>query len=564
MERLSGKYRDFFNAARRFIAKDRLITDPLRCFAYGTDASFYRLVPKIVVRARTVEEMQSLIEVANRLNVPLTFRAAGTSLSGQAISDCVLVVLSGGFSHLRILDRGEKIELQPGVVGADANRALAQYGRKIGPDPASIQSCMIGGIVANNASGMCCGTSQNSYATIEALKLIFSDGTALDTSDPESRRAFTESHPEWLKGIVDLRDEIFEDTELSELIRRKYRIKNTTGYGLNSFLDFNDPIDILTHLMVGSEGTLGFIAQATYRTVPEYAYHASALALFPDIRSACLATVALKTDAKVGSVELMDRASLASVQDKPGLPEVLKTLGPDASALLVEVRAEDEEQLGREIGIAEAVLARSLTLTPARFSCDRAECDTFWNIRRGLFPAIGANRVIGTTVVIEDVAFPVERMADGVVDLQALMSKHGYAGIIFGHALDGNFHFVFTQGFETQAEVNRYSAFMDEVCELVARKYQGSLKGEHGTGRNMAPFVEMEWGLKAYSVMRRLKSLLDPKGILNPGVILTENPKVHLQNLKALPRTDDLIDRCTECGFCEVKCPSREITTTPR
>ncbi|BDG07049.1 FAD-binding and (Fe-S)-binding domain-containing protein [Anaeromyxobacter paludicola] len=562
---LSPDYRSFHDAVRAFVPEERVFTDPLRVLAYGTDASFYRLTPKVVVKARSRDEVARILALASARGLPVTFRAAGTSLSGQAVSDSILVVLAGGFRGRRVLDGGARVALEPGVIGGEANQLLAPLGRKLGPDPASIHSCMVGGIAANNASGMCCGTAQNSYRTVDSAVLLLADGTELDTADPASRRAFAEAHPEIVRGLAELRDAIRKDPQLLALIRRKYAVKNTTGYGLNSFVDFDDPFDVLLHLLIGSEGTLAFLAEITYRTVEEQAHRASALVLFPDIGSACEATTLLKQDGQVSAVELMDRASIRSVEAKAGMPPGLAGLGPGAAALLVEVRGADAAELAEKARRATTLLAGVARVGEVAFTSVKAEFERLWDVRRGLFPAVGAARRVGTTVVIEDVVFPIERLAEGTLSLQALMRRHGYdEGIIFGHALDGNLHFVFTQDFATAAEVERYRAFMDEVCRMVALDFGGSLKGEHGTGRNIAPFVELEWGARAYGIMKAVKALFDPRGLLNPGVILNADPQAHLRSLKPLPKAHDVVDRCIECGFCEVKCPSRELTTTPR
>jgi len=561
---LPERYRRFWDEAEGLLPADRMMCDPFRTLAFGTDASFYRLVPKVVLKILSPEEVSGVLALAGRLGTPVTFRAAGTSLSGQAVSDSVLAVLAGGWRGRRVLDAGERIALEPGVIGADANAALAPYGRKIGPDPASIGACMMGGIVANNAAGMCCGTALNSYQTVESMRLVLADGSSLDTAEAESRRRFAEGHRELLQGIGTVRQAIAGDATLAKRIREKYRIKNTTGYSLNAFVDYADPIDILLHLMVGSEGTLGFISEVTLRTVVDHPHKASALVCFPDIEQAAIATQHLK-EGPVSAVELMDRASIRSVENKAGLPEHLKRLGPDACALLIETRAGSRADLARQSKEVAGLIDAVPKVLPVEFTDVKAEFEKLWDVRRGLFPAVGGARRIGTTVVIEDVAFPMQHLAAATLELQRLMRKHGYQeGIIFGHALDGNLHFTFTQDFSTQAEVSRYQALMDAVCEMVVGKYDGSLKGEHGTGRNMAPFVELEWGAKAYALMRQVKALLDPKGILNPGVVLNANPRVHLESLKPLPRAHEVVDRCIECGFCEPKCPSRELTSTPR
>jgi len=563
VDALPDPYRSFWEEARGVLPEDRIFCDPVRTLAYGTDASFYRLIPRIVARVRNVPEVQALVAAARRHRTPLTFRAAGTSLSGQAVTDSVLVQLDG-WKRRAVADGGATVVLEPGVVGAEANALLAPLGKKIGPDPASIATCQIGGIAANNASGMCCGTAQNSYRTVRSMKLVLADGTFVDTADAASRRGLAETHAPLLAGLAALRAEILADEPLARRIREKYRIKNTTGYGLNSLVDFEDPVDILLHLMIGSEGTLAFIAEVTFATVEEHAHKASALILFPDVETAARATQRL-SGGPVSAVEMMDRASLRAVEAKPGLPPVLRSLPPGACALLVEVRAADPAALARTAEAASGHLAGIPVLDPIAFTAVKAEYERLWDVRRGLFPAVGASRRVGTTVVIEDVAFPMEHLAAGTVELQRLFDAHGYReGIIFGHALDGNLHFVFTQDFADPSEVERYRRFMDEVCELVAVRFGGSLKGEHGTGRNMAPFVELEWGAKATAIMWRLKALLDPEGLLNPGVILNDDPQVYLKNLKPLPRAHDLVDRCTECGFCEPRCPSRALSLTPR
>jgi D-lactate dehydrogenase len=560
----SAPHRQLQAALATFIPAERLVTDPMRLLTWGTDASFYRLLPQLIVVVDDEAELVRLLALCHELKTPLTFRAAGTSLSGQAISDSVLVMLGDHWRGCRVGDGGWTISLQPGVIGAAANKRLAPMRRKIGPDPASIDSAMIGGIAANNASGMCCGTAQNSYRTLESMRVVLADGSVLDTGHAASRAAFAQARPELLQGLAGLVAEVRADPVLAERIRHKFRMKNTTGYSLNALVDFEDPIDVLAHLMIGSEGTLGFISEITYRTVPDHPHKASALILFDDLGTACRAVTVLKSQ-PVDAVELCDRAGLRSVAGKPGLPESLEGLGPDGAALLVETRAADAAALQAQMAAITAALAGIPTYEPIRFSTDPAECARYWAVRKGMFPSVGAMRRAGTTVIIEDVAFPVPQLAEATLALQALLREHGYAeAIIFGHALEGNLHFVFTQDFNTPAEVERYRLFMDAVSRLVVGRYDGALKAEHGTGRNMAPFVEYEWGPQAYALMKRIKALFDPAGLINPGVLINDDPQAHLQHLKPLPEADPIVDKCIECGFCEPKCPSRGLTLSPR
>ena len=554
----------FIQAAKQLIPAQRYFDDPIATLAYGTDASFYRLLPKLVLRVESEAEVVSLLKLANQYQVALTFRAAGTSLSGQAVTDSVLLVLGEHWQQRDVRGLGEQIRLQPGVIGAAANQVLARFQRKIGPDPASINSCKIGGIVANNASGMCCGTAHNSFNTLAAMRLVLFDGTVLDTEDSQSIAAFGQSHAHLLAELASLAEQTRANSELSAKIRHKYRLKNTTGFSLNALTEFTDPIDILTHLMVGSEGCLGFISAVTFNTVPDYPHRASGLLVFPTVEHCCRAVSQLKT-AAVSAVELLDRRSLHAVEHKAGLPAWVKGLSENACALLIETTAASATLLQQQLADLRTLVQGFELEQQVDFSTDPAVYNQLWAIRKGTFPAVGAVRETGTTVIIEDVTFPLAQLAEGVSRLQQLFDKYHYSeAIIFGHALEGNLHFVFTQRFDNAAEVARYDAFMQDVAALVATEFGGSLKAEHGTGRNMAPFVELEWGRDAYQLMWRIKQLLDPNHILNPEVVLSHNPQLHLQNLKPLPATNPLVDKCIECGFCEPVCPSRKLTLTPR
>lgn len=570
--KLAGSYIDFHTKILGFIPETRIFTDPLHTIAYGTDASFYRLVPKIVIWVNSAEEVSKILNISSALSLPVVFRAAGTSLSGQAITDSILLVTSRDWRGIKINKDVSLITLQPSVVGADANAYLLPYGKKIGPDPASIGAAMIGGIAANNASGMCCGTTDNSYKTLEAMKIIFHDGTELDTGSQASIEAFKKSHKELVDGIDTLAKETKANQSLHDKIARKFKIKNTCGYSLNALIDYDDPIDVIAHLMIGSEGTLGFIKEITFKTVPEYKDKASALMIFKNVKDACDAVIVMRTqcrtrmeNAEVDAAEIMDRAALRCVEDIEGMPAFLKTLSPTATAVLVETRAPNDDVLDKNIVTILEKLKHIEPEMPLHFTKDVYEYTKYWKIRKGLFTAVGASRESGTTCIIEDVAYPIESLADATLELQALFQKYGYTeAIIFGHSLDSNLHFVFNQAFDDPQEIVRYENFMDEVTTQVATKYHGSLKAEHGTGRNMAPFVELEWGSDAYELMKDIKNIFDPKGLINPGVIINADSKIHLKNFKSMPVTDEYIDKCIECGFCEPTCPSNFLTLTPR
>jgi D-lactate dehydrogenase len=552
------------SALAGFVAGNRVLVNPIDLIAWASDASFYRLIPKAVIQALGLDEVRALFAFSQQTRVPLTFRGAGTSLSGQSISDGLLVEVARHWRELRVEEEGKKIRLQPGVIGARANQALLPYGAKIGPDPASITTATIGGMLANNSSGMCCGVEQNAYHTLHSMTFMLPSGTVIDTALPNADEEFHAREPQLARGLLELKARLEQNPALRERIRGKYRMKNTTGYSLNAFLDFDRAVDIFQHVLIGSEGTLAFIAEAVLNTVPDLPVKYTGLLLFPDLYAAAESIVPLK-QAGAKALEIMDRASLRSVEDKAGMPASIRSLTPSAAGLLAEFQSADEgERSELEKLAADAVGGLKLS-EPANFTHLAKEQALLWSIRAGMFPSVGSVRRSGTTVIIEDVAFPIESLADAAHGLTKLFEVHGYDNaIIFGHAKDGNLHFVVTQSFNDQAAIDQYAYFIDDVVKLVVERYDGALKAEHGTGRNMAPFVETEWGSEGYQIMRRLKQLADPNNLLNPGVIINPDRKSHLANLKQLPQVEPEIDKCIECGFCEPKCASRELTLTPR
>ena len=546
------KYTSFLHDIARFIPGDRIYTDELRRLAWGTDAGFYRFIPQIVIRSNPEEEVSMLLKAADKYQLPVTFRAAGTSLSGQAISDSILIVAGKHWEQYEVLEGGKAIRLQPGIIGQRVNEILKPYGQKFAPDPASVKSAMVGGIVMNNASGMNCGTHANSDKVLRSVRMVLADGTRLDTGNPESRRAFQEKRPDFIRRIEELRDQVRANKSLAERIRYKYAIKNVTGLNILPFIRFDDPFDIIAHLLVGSEGTLAFLSEVTMATEYDYPCKASAMLYFSDIKEACRAVVAMKklTNEQgnwiVKGAELLDKKSLASVND---------TTGENLTAVLTETKAHTPKELQQYIRQIETCLQEFNTYTPVHFTDKPEEYSRYWAIRSGIFPSVGGTRKLGTTCLIEDVAFHIEDLPEATAELQALLAHHGYEdACIYGHALEGNYHFILNQSFHTDEEVKRYEDLMNDVKTLVVDKYDGSLKAEHGTGRNMAPFVRYEWGDDAFELMKSVKQLFDSKNLLNPGVIFNDDPKCHIKHFKPLPLTNPKVDRCIECGFCEVNC----------
>ena len=601
---------------------ERIYTDELRTLGWGTDASFYRQIPKVVLRSDGEEEISKIVRLCQKYKLPFTFRAAGTSLSGQSCTDSVLIVAGKHWEKYSLEVSGEgqevrSIKLQPGIVGARVNEILKPYGRVFPPDPASIGSAMVGGIVINNASGMNCGVHANSDRMMVSAKIILTDGTVLDTGDEKSREAFRKSHPEFLKKIEALRDKVRADKPLADRIARKYSIKNVTGLNLRPLIAYDDPFDIIAHSMVGSEGTLAFLSEVTMKTLKDYKYKASAMVYFLTMKESCEAVVAMKKlkagdedlemsaeNLMVKSAEMLDYKSLSSVDDPVFLQykqdvDAGKIEGVEPgdyhnlTAILTETKGITHEQLLDKIEAIKKCLGQFRLYIPAEFTEDPAIYGKYWAIRSGIFPSVGGTRPIGTSCLIEDVAFPIESLPEATVKLQKLIADHGYDdACIYGHAFEGNYHFILNQSFADEHEVARYAEMMRDVAKLVVEGYDGSLKAEHGTGRNMAPFVKYEWGDKAYETMKELKAIFDPDGLLNQGVIFNDDPDCFIKCLKPLPVLDYdfksvpdgghyLMDpklstaketieqvkranKCIECGFCEVNCMSCGLTLSSR
>ena len=606
----------FLSELYQTLPKDRIYTDELRTLAWGTDAGFYRYIPRVVVRSDGEKELAAIVKTCRKHGVPFTFRAAGTSLSGQSVSDSVLIVAGKHWEQYTLEESGEvlNIKLQPGIVGARVNEILKPFGRVFPPDPASIGSAMVGGIVCNNASGMNCGVHANSDRMMVSARIILTDGTIVDTGDEKSKEEFRKSHPEFIKKIEDLRDRVRADEEQSARIQKKYSIKNVTGLNLRPLIAYDDPFDIMAHSMVGSEGTLAFLSEVTMKTLHDYKYKASAMVYFMTMKESCEAVVAMKQlksgdedmamsaeNLMVKSAEMLDYKSLSSVDDPVYLQYQkdvdagkIEGVAPgdyhNLTAILTETKGITHEQLLEKIAKIKECLGQFRLYIPTEFTEDPAVYGKYWAIRSGIFPSVGGTRPVGTSCLIEDVAFPIECLPEATVKLQRLIADHGYDdACIYGHAFEGNYHFILNQSFKSQSEVDRYAEMMRDVARLVVEEYDGSLKAEHGTGRNMAPFVKYEWGEKAYEAMKELKQIFDPEGLLNQGVIFNDDPECFIKCLKPLPVLDFDFDKvpdaqfphlkstaqetieavqrankCIECGFCEVNCMSCGFTLSSR
>src|SRR5215211_1928836 len=269
----------------RLLGADRVLHRVSDLVAYASDASPYRLFPKAVVQARDADDVAKVLRYGRENDVPVTLRSAGTSLNGQGQSDGILVDVRRHFTGVEVEEGGATARVGPGTALGQPNRVLLPFSRRLGPDPASTDFATVGGVVANNSGGMRCGVTQDSYSTVRSMTLVLPSGATIDTAAPDAEERFAEVEPELACGLIQIRDQIRADEPLAERIRRKFRIKNTMGYRLVAFLDAETPLEIFRRLVVGSEGTLAFIAEAVFDTVPLLPHTTTTWVHFPDIHA---------------------------------------------------------------------------------------------------------------------------------------------------------------------------------------------------------------------------------------------------------------------------------------
>src|SRR6478736_2272019 len=532
--------------------------------ALGHDASHFALTPSAVATPFDAADVGRLFVVSAAQGVPMTFRSGGTSLSGQAVTDGILVDTRRYFRDIEILDGGARVRIGPGATVRQVNARLARLGRKLGPDPASEIACTLGGVVANNSSGMACGTVANTYNTLDSLVLVLPSGTVIDTGAADADQRLLATEPALYEGLARLRDRVRGNPASVRLIEQQFSMKNTMGYGLNSLLDHTRPVDILTHLVVGSEGTLAFVASVVMRTVPLLKHAMTGLLVFENLSGATGSLPAL-LETGPATIELLDAASLRVGQADPQADESLRRIVVDRhAALLVEYQAESANAVADLSAAARPVLSSLPVASPADLTADPRARARLWHTRKGLYATVAEARPSGTTALLEDIVVPVPVLLETCERLTGLFGKHGYDdSVIFGHAKDGNIHFMLTERLGGGGPLDRFIGFTEDMVELVLGQ-GGSLKAEHGTGRMMAPYVRRQYGAELYDVMLEIKQLCDPRGTLNPGVLISEDADAHINHLKVAPTVEQEVDRCVECGYCEPVCPSKDLTTTPR
>ncbi len=361
----------------QLIGKDQVLHRISDLIRYASDASPYRYLPQVVVLPRTVDDVRAILEYCARTGRHATFRAGGTSLNGQSQSDDILLDVRRHWNGMVAEDGGAQLRARPGTILGHANAVLRPLGRRLGPDPASADVATIGGVIANNAGGMRCTLERNAYHTVSSLTLVLASGTVIDTAAPGAEAAFAAAEPDLAAGLMQLRSELLADEELAQRVRRKFAIRNTNGYALSALLDADTPLEIFRRLIVGSEGTLAFMAEAVIDTIPAPAMTTVSWVVLPSISEAAALVPGL-VGLGAEAVELMLAPALAAAaQAFPGTPAYWRSLDPAAAALLVEFGADSPAGLDAAEAKASALAAGANLVHPVDFTRDEEQIELY-------------------------------------------------------------------------------------------------------------------------------------------------------------------------------------------
>ncbi len=460
----SGIVNDAFLAdVRAALPGLRLLTDGVDRESYRRDETAYLHpgLPGAVALPTTTAEVAELVRICGRHDVPIVPRGAGSGLSGGAngIEGALTIALTGMDRILEIDTANLCVVTQPGVINATLKAAVAEHGLFYAPDPASFEICSIGGNLGTNAGGLCCVKYGQTREAVLGLEVVMADGTVVRTGGKN--------------------------------------VKDVAGYSL-------------THLIVGSQGTLGIITEATLRLRPTPPPRATLLAFFPTLEGAGDAVAAITAAGLVPvTLELMDRFTIAAVDDMHGL-------GLDRTAaamLMIEsdmpgVAADDELVRAETACVGAGATSTIRSQTPA-------EADMLRQARRMAHYALER---LGD-VKMEDIGVPRARVPDMLREVARIAAKHGVRMGAFGHAGDGNLHpdLVLERGDPRAEAITK--AIQDDLYQA-ALDLGGTVTGEHGIGSARTAWLEPQKGADAVRIMRSIKTALDPQGLLNPGRVL--------------------------------------------
>ena len=504
-------------ALEQAIGEEKVRTDDSILRTYSTDASPCAVEPRAVAFAETEDDVRAVLQVCRELEVPITPRASGTSLSGAAIGPGVVLDTTRFHRILEFDLERRRIRVEPGILLAELNAYLAERGMRFAPDPGSQDLCRIGGMVGHNASGYRSVKYGQTRDHVLGLRILLADGTPVHAHDIPLEGAEWREIVGRANGLEQVRKEIeaHQDAILSS--RRPIR-KHSCGYDLVGPAEsLARGVFPLASLFVGSEGTLGVVTEVTLRVLPVPARRVTMLLYLDRFEDLGPAVADILTWGP-SAIEAVDGDSLALLdREALGIPRTAKAM------LLVEFDEGDPD------AIADAVVRRVATRyrlsRDAEVASDPVRQSTLWKVRRSLFPTIiqrpGPRKAWG---FVEDPIVPRDRVPEFIAFLVDLTRRHGTTAGIYGHIGDGNTHYrPFFDPTDPQ-DFERMRALREEFDHTVLNRFRGAPSGEHGIGRIRAETLSRVWGSEVYGVMRRIKEALDPRGLLNPGVLFSSDP----------------------------------------
>ena len=471
---------------------------------YSTDASNYRVVPDIVVLPRHGDDVVAAVKLARDYSLSVTARGGGTSCAGNSVGPGLVLDFSKYMNQVLDIDaQAQTAVVQPGVVLADLQKALAKHGLRFGPDPSTANRATLGGMIGNNA----CGPHGLAYGrtadNVAAMRWLTGTGEVLEVG----------SGPNALDGVAGLEPFVMQNLALLRTEFGRFD-RQISGYSLEHLLPENNRN--LAAMLAGTEGTAGIILEATVKVVPKSAAPALAVLGYPDMATAADDVVHLLPH-KPLALEGLD-AQLIDVIRRAKGPDATPELPRGGGWLMVEIDGSDDAAALRD---ANALIADSCAIDAVVHPAG-PEATQLWQIR-----ADGAG-LAGRTADgqqawpgWEDSAVPPEHLGDYLRELQSLMDSHNLSGLAYGHFGDGCIHLRIDFPLATTPETMR--DFMEHAARLAA-SYGGSLSGEHGDGRARSELLHTMYSAEALDVMAQFKGLFDPDDILNPGVVVRPEP----------------------------------------
>ncbi len=524
--------------------------------AFSTDASIYRIVPQCVVEPKHATDIVAVVRYAAENNIPVAPRGAGSGIAGESLTSGIVIDVRRNMNKiLQTAPDGTWVRVQPGVVLETLNDHLAQWGRKIGPDPSSGNRAVLGGVVANNATGA--HSLQYGYIAgyVQSIHAVLADGNRVEFVNG-TRPADYDKAAELAQACVDLLSGKQSVIEKAQPATRR----NRCGYNIQNIIH-DDGVDLAT-LMAGSEGTLAVFTDITLRTVP--LPNVKGLVQFEFASFEAMAqAVPVIVDCGANACELMDKTLIEMA--RRAFPKYCEVLPAGCAAtLLVEHSAEGMDELKAKM--ADTIKAVGDIAPNSAEFMSAADQALLWKSRKDAVPLLNRQKGPNHPIAfIEDVSVDYHRLGEYVAGLETIAEKYDFQMAFYGHAGDGELHIRPYMDLSCDAEVSRMRHMAQEVFEL-AWSLGGSISGEHGDGLLRAAFIEGQYGSDYYQLLKGVKRIFDPAGILNPGKIINDDPDVMGKNLRAttLAAAADFqtdlcfepdefrfeVEQCNGCGVC--------------